>query len=56
VLTSDGVMYKVVGKLTDNHNEKLQPLLAKTVVATGTVGEEGKGKTIDAADVTQAPQ
>ena len=54
VLTSDGTLYKLTGKLTADHNEALQSLLTKAVVATGTVGEEGKGKTLDAASVVPA--
>lgn len=54
VLTGDGVMYEVTGRLTANHNEQLQPLLAKTVVATGEVGQEGKEKTLDASSIVEA--
>ncbi len=54
VLTSDGTLYKLTGKLTTDHNAGLQSLLAKDVVAMGTVGEEGKGKTLDASSVVAA--
>ncbi len=54
VLSSDGTLYKIIGKLTAEKNEQLQPLLAKTVVVTGELGEEGRGKTIDAESVTAA--
>ena len=54
VLTSDGTLYKLTGTLTADHNAGLQSLLSKDVVATGTIGEEGKGKTLDAASVVPA--
>ena len=54
VLTSDGTLYKLTGTLTADHDAALQSLLAKNVTATGTVGEEGNGKTLDATSVTPA--
>ena len=53
VLTGDGTLYKITGKLTDDHAAALQPLLAKTVVATGEIGEEGTGRTLAAETVIE---
>jgi hypothetical protein len=52
VLTDDGTIYKITGKLAEDKYAKLQELLTKRVVATGEVGEADKEKTIDAASVT----
>ncbi len=52
VLTDDGVIYKVTGKLAEDKYAKLQDLLTKRVVATGEIAEQGKDKTIDATSVT----
>ncbi len=52
VLTDDGVIYKVTGKLAEDKYAKLQDLLTKRVVATGEVSGEGKKQTIDATSVT----
>lgn len=54
VLTSDGDLYKLVGELTKDRNAGLYDLIAKTVVATGLVGEEGAGKTLNASSVVPA--
>ena len=54
VITSDGEMYKLTGALTADHNVALQDLLAKTVVATGEIGQEGGGKTLNATTVVLA--
>lgn len=51
VLTDDGAIYKVTGKLAEDKYAKLQELLTKRVVATGDVNEQGKEKTIDATSV-----
>jgi hypothetical protein len=52
VLTDDGVIYKVTGKLAEDKYATLHDLLTKRVVATGIVTEEGKPKTIEATSVT----
>ncbi len=54
VLTADGTLYKVVGSLAADHNVKLQELLTRPVVATGTVGSDDDGKTLDATSVEPA--
>jgi hypothetical protein len=54
IVTSDGSLYKITGALTTDKNEQLQSLLAKSVVARGTAGLEGKLKTIDASSVVAA--
>jgi hypothetical protein len=54
IVTSEGALYKITGTLTTDKNAQLQSLLAKTVVATGTTGLEGKLKTIDASSVVPA--
>lgn len=51
VLTDDGVIYKVTGKLAEDKYAKVQDLLTKRVVATGEVDEQGKQKTIDATSI-----
>ena len=51
VLTDDGVIYKITGKLADDKYAKVQDLLTKHVVATGEVSDQGKDKTIDATSV-----
>jgi hypothetical protein len=55
IVTKDGEMFKIVGKLTENNNVQLRELLAKDVIAEGTLGEEGSGKTIQAQTVVLAP-
>lgn len=52
VLTDDGTVYKVTGKLAEDKYATLQELLTKRVVATGEVTGEGKKLTIDATSVT----
>lgn len=52
VLTDEGAIYKITGKLADDKYATLQELLNKRVVATGEVSEAGKDKTLDAASVT----
>lgn len=52
VLTDDGVIYKVTGKLAQDKYATLHDLLTKRVVATGEVSDAGKQKTIDATSVT----
>lgn len=52
VLTDDGVIYKITGKLADDKYATLQDLLTKRVVATGEVSDQGKDKSIDATSVT----
>jgi hypothetical protein len=54
ILTADGTMYKVAGPLAADNNEKLQPLLAATVVATGRISGEGADRTIDAESIVRA--
>jgi hypothetical protein len=54
ILAADGTLYKITGTLTADNNVKLQPLLAKTVVATGEISDADGEKTIDAATVTAA--
>jgi len=54
IVTDDGALYKITGTLSADKYDQLQPLLAKTVVATGTTGLEGKLKTIDASSVVEA--
>jgi len=54
IVTSDGALYKITGTLSAEKYGQLQPLLAKTVVATGTTGLEGKLKTIEASSVVEA--
>jgi hypothetical protein len=54
IITDDGQMYKITGKLTADKNAALRELLAKKVVAEGVVGEEGAGKTLDATSVKPA--
>ena len=51
IVTRDGEMYKITGKLTADNNLALRELLAKDVIAEGVVGEEGAGKTLDASSV-----
>lgn len=53
VLTSDGTLYKITGSLTADNNAKLQPLLAKHVIATGEVTGDSE-KTIEATTVVPA--
>ncbi len=52
VLTDDGVIYKITGKLAADKYAKVQDLLTKRVVATGEVNDQGKDKTIDATSVS----
>ncbi|MGE3276512.1 MAG: hypothetical protein AB7O67_15470 [Vicinamibacterales bacterium] len=54
VLTDDGVIYKITGRLTADNNAALQDLLTKKVVATGEAGREGEGHTLDATAVVPA--
>ena len=54
ILTADGSLYKITGALTADHNEKLQPLLAAKVTATGEIARDGTERTIDAASVVPA--
>jgi hypothetical protein len=54
IVTSDGALYKITGTLTADKNAQLKSLLAKSVVATGTTGLEGKLKTIDASSIMAA--
>lgn len=54
VLATDGTLYQVVGKLAADDNAKIQSLLAKTVVATGDLGQAGDNKTIDATTIDLA--
>jgi hypothetical protein len=54
VMTSDGTIYKLKGTLTADHNTALQPLIAKNVIATGEIGEDADGKTLDASAVVPA--
>jgi len=54
ILTADGTMYKVTGRLTADDNAKLQPLLATTVVATGRVSGDQSDRTIDAESIVRA--
>jgi hypothetical protein len=56
ILTESGEMYKIVGKLTADKNAALRELMATQVVAEGVVGEEGSGKTLDAASVKRAEE
>ena len=53
VLTEAGELYKVTGKLTDDNNASLRPLLTKTVTATGDVDGEGDTLTIAASAVVE---
>lgn len=54
IITDDGEMYKITGKLTADNSAALRELLAKEVLAEGVVGEEGSGKTLDAVSVKSA--
>lgn len=54
LVTADGKMYKLTGPLTKDKNVGLQNLLAKTVVATGDIHEEGEGKTLEITSVVPA--
>jgi hypothetical protein len=54
VITDDGTLYKIDGPLTANNNEKLQPLLAKTVTATGDVTTVDGSRVLKASDVAEA--
>jgi hypothetical protein len=53
VLTDDGVIYKITGKLAEDKYARLRDLLTKRVVATGDVNDQEKDKTIEATSVTQ---
>lgn len=54
VLTDEGVIYKIVGAKSADNNAALQPLLGKTVVATGELGQDGDDQTIDVQSVAAA--
>jgi hypothetical protein len=54
ILAADGTLYKITGTLTADNNAKLQPLLAKTVIATGEITGDDADKTIDAATIVAA--
>jgi len=54
VLTDEGTLYKVTGKLTADNNRALHELITKKVVATGDVGRDGDDRTIEAASVEPA--
>jgi hypothetical protein len=54
ILTESGELYKVTGRLTADKNAALRDLIAEDVVAEGTVGEEGNGKTLEAQSVKRA--
>lgn len=56
VITDDGTLYKLTGPLTDDKNAKLQPLLAKTVTATGDVTKADDGRILNATRIAEAPK
>src|SRR5690349_1526147 len=49
IVTADGKVYRIVGGLAANNNEKLVPHMSHTVEITGDVSEKD-GKTLIAAD------
>ncbi len=56
VIAADGTLYKLTGPLTDDKNAKLQPLLAKTVTATGDLTQRDDGRILNATQITEAPR
>jgi hypothetical protein len=52
LLTADGKLYQIAGKLTAKNNEKLWPVLSHTVTITGDVSVKEGMPTITADEVT----
>ena len=54
LVTADGQVYTIVGDYTANKNEKLIPMIAATVEATGEVAEKDGEKTITVSAMKKA--
>jgi hypothetical protein len=54
LVTSDGQVYTIVGDYTANKNEKLVPMIAAMVEATGDVAEKDGEKTLSVTAMKKA--
>jgi hypothetical protein len=54
LVTADGQVYTIVGDYTANKNEKLVPMIAGMVEATGEVAEKDGEKTISVTTMKRA--